>query len=677
VAALPTPSRHPDELLADLDPSQREAVTTDAAPLAILAGAGAGKTRVLTRRIAWRARTERIEAAHVLAVTFTRKAAGELKSRLAALGVGTGVAAGTIHSIALAQVRRHAAELGRTPPVVLDRKARILMPLIGGRGAAARVAAGELASEIEWAKARLVTPEQYVAAVTRSPRAPSRPASEIADLYARYEREKRSRGLVDFDDLLWMCAETLEQDTAFAASQRWRFRHLFVDEFQDVSPAQLRLLQRWLGDRTDLCVVGDPDQAIYAFAGAEAGILTSFGQRFRGGYVVRLDRNYRSTPQIVGAAEALLADAGPSRPRRHAVRGAGSTPTVTAYESEDAEAASIAARLREVQATGIAWSEMAVLYRTNAQSAAFEEALSRAAIPLRVRGDGRFLERPEVRAALDTLRRSVAAAPGRPFSDALTDLESDAEAGGTSDEQRTHVHAVARLGREYADTEGGTGSIDGFLDFLTASLKGETPETGGDVVELLTFHRAKGLEFHTVFVTGLERGLVPISHADTPPERAEERRLLYVALTRAEHTLHLSYAKQRTLGQRAVNRARSPWLAPIEEALGLVAPGPTPAARAKAGLAEARDRLAAARPLDPDADDADPALLDALVEWRRALARASGVPAYVIFHDTTLRAVASSKPGDRDALLDLPGIGPVKVERHGDAVLDLVRRHAS
>jgi DNA helicase-2/ATP-dependent DNA helicase PcrA len=310
-----------------------------------------------------------------------------------------------------------------------------------------------------------------------------------------------------------------------------------------------------------------------------------------------------------------------------------------------------------------------VLYRTNAQSASFEEALTKIGIPLRVRGAGRFLERPEVRASLEELRRGARAAPGRTFAEQLSDLEAAAVEAG--EERREHIDALARLAREYLAVEGTLGSLDGFLSYLITALRSEAPEPQSDAVELITFHRSKGLEFHSVFVTGLERGLVPIAHADTPAERAEERRLLYVALTRAEQVLHLSYARQRTLGSRAMNRARSPWLQPIEDSITPPAAAGTRPDKARAHLQEARDRLAT-----PESDD-DKHLFDALAEWRRNLARASAVPAYVIFHDTTLRELAAAKPASRAELLSIAGIGPVKAERHGDAVLDLVRRHAS
>jgi DNA helicase-2/ATP-dependent DNA helicase PcrA len=700
-------------LLEGLDETQRVAVTGEQMPLAILAGPGAGKTRVLTRRIAWRVATGKADATKVLAVTFTRKAAGELTTRLGSLGVGRdggpGVTAGTLHAVALAQLRRRAADRDRPMPALLERKVRLLLPLVGGRGPAALVAAADLASEIEWAKARLVTPEAYVPAAAQAEREPSRPSAEIAELYARYEATKRKKRVVDFDDLLWWCGDALDTDDEFASAQRWRFRHLFVDEFQDVSPAQLRLIRGWLGQRSDLTVVGDPDQAIFAFTGADPGALTGFTDVFRGARVVRLDRNYRSTPQVVGAAEALLADAGRPRPVRTATRATGPAPTITAYDDDTAEAQGVAARLRELCTPTLGWSAFAVLYRTNAQSAAFEAALGAAGIPTRVRGDARFLDRPEVRAAFDQLRAAAASAPGATFADHLGDLAGDPGAGdpdalddagaldqggdrhdGADEAHREHATAVARLGREYLAAEGGTGSIDGFVAWVATALRGDVPAVGNNAVELLTFHRSKGLEFHTVFVTGLERGLVPISHADTPAERAEERRLLYVALTRAEEGLHLSWSRRRALGTRVVGRAPSPWLAPIEaacsptssasRATGTGAVRRRGQSRARSELGDARDRIAHGehgRDASTDAGpEPDPVLLEALVEWRRNLARASSVPAYVIFHDSTLRTVAAAQPTTRPALLEVAGIGPVKVERYGDAVLDLVRTHA-
>lgn len=677
-----------DDLLRGLDTTQRDAVTSRTAPLAILAGAGSGKTRVLTRRIAWQAREELVDPRHVLALTFTRKAAGELRARLGRLGVEQAVTAGTFHAVALAQLRRRAADEQRTMPALLERKVRLLVPLLPVRGREAGLLAAELASEIEWAKSRLVRPDGYEKAVAVAARTPPRPAAEVAALYREYERQKRRRGLVDFDDLIWGCADALERDENFAAAQRWRFRHLFVDEFQDASPAQFRLLLAWLGERSDLCVVGDGDQAIYGFAGADPSFLVRFvahfpPERFPDAGVVRLGSNYRSTPQIVGAASAVFG----SRRRRGTIRAArpdGPAPTVTAYDTDDHEARGVARALRAAHGSEVRWSRLAVLYRVNAQSALFEEALSRAGVPFRVRGSARFLERPEVKVALDALRQSARTAPGRTFAEHLTALTHDENE--MSEERQEHLDALVRLGLEYLDTEGGpgsapgrhAGSVDGFLAFLQTALRGDDGESAGDdAVELLTFHRAKGLEFDTVFVTGLERGLVPISHAKTSEALDEEQRLLYVALSRAERALHLSWSRQRTIGVRVANRNPSPWLARVERAIGGTdSADSSEAVDPRHVIADARARVGNGKGSKREVPEADAPLYAALVEWRGKLSRASGAPAYVVFNNATLAAIATARPRSRSALLALPGVGPVKVERYGDAVLALVGEHA-
>ena len=678
-----------DDLLRGLDTTQRDAVTSRAAPLAILAGAGSGKTRVLTRRIAWQAREQVVDPRHVLALTFTRKAAGELRTRLGRLGVEHAVTAGTFHSIALAQLRRRAADEQRTMPTLLERKVRLIVPLLNVHGREAGLRAAELASEIEWAKARLVRPDGYERAITLAARTPPRPAAEVAEVYREYERQKRRRSLVDFDDLIWGCADVLERDTAFAAAQRWRFRHLFVDEFQDASPAQFRLLRAWLGDRSDLCVVGDGDQAIYGFAGADPTFLVRFTaqfprERFPDVGVVRLGSNYRSTPQVVAAAGAVL---GSSRHRAvvRAARPEGPVPTITAYDTDDDEARGVARALRAAHGSDVPWSRLAVLYRVNAQSALFEEACSRAGVPFRVRGGGRFLERPEVKVVLDALQESARKVPSRTFAEHLTDLSATTD--DLSEERQGHVDAVVRLGQEYLDAEGGhgtgpewqAGSVDGFLAFLQTALRGDDAGAPGDnTVELLTFHRAKGLEFDTVFVTGLERGLVPISHAKSSEALDEEQRLLYVALSRAERVLELSWARQRTIGARVANRSPSQWLSRVQRAIegGGGADAAEGNGSVRERIADARAHVSKQKSAKRDVPEADAPLFAALVEWRRRLSRASGAPAFVVFHDTTLAAIASARPRTRGALLTVPGVGPVKAERYGEAVLSLVSDHA-
>jgi DNA helicase-2/ATP-dependent DNA helicase PcrA len=657
-----------NHLLDDLTDDQRAAVTSDGAPLVILAGAGSGKTRVLTRRIAWRVTAGNADARHVLALTFTRKAAGELRARLASLGVRDQLAAGTFHAMAYAQLRQRWSDRGIAAPSLLQRKVPLIAEL-RGRVRDAAVPHIDLVAEIEWAKARLVAPDRYEDEVARLGRSTPITPAAMAALYERYEDEKRRRRVIDFDDLLLLCARALRDDSEFAAGQRWRFRHLFVDEFQDVNPAQAALLAGWRGTSDDLCVVGDPNQAIYAWNGAEPTYLTDFCVREPDATVVRLDDSFRSTPQILAVAAAVLPDDVPSL-RAH--RADGRLPVVTSYEDERDEARAVARCVRDRRPPGTPWSRLAVLARTNAQLVVVEEALRAAGIPYRVRGGSPFLDRPEVAEALGALRRR----PGT-FGERLSWLRDtlldDGEETPAAADRRANVGELIRLAQEFA-AAGGTPTVEGFGGWLDATLRGDTGATPADGVELATFHAAKGLEWPVVFLVGLERGFVPIAHAKTPEAEAEERRLLYVAVTRAEDELWCSWARERTFDERTLRRAPSPWLDDIRSTLAALRQGVAPA-DLRARIAAERRRL---RSTDGTAaraivgSDADPVLLDALKAWRKGAAKAAGVPAYVIFHDTTLAAVAEARPASREALLALPGLGPVKAARYGDDLLRVV-----
>ncbi len=676
-------------LLDGLTKAQVEAVTTTGAPVCILAGAGSGKTRVLTRRIAYRVATGNADARHVLALTFTRKAAAELGRRLEALGVRDHVTAGTFHSLAYAQLRRWWADNDRRPPALLERKAGLLARLLGASGGHVTVQPADLAGEIEWAKARMIDPSGYEAAAAEAGRRPPLAPVEMSSLYRRYEDEKRHRGLVDFDDLLLGCASALADDDAFAASQRWRYRHLFVDEFQDVNPVQAKLLAGWRGQGDDLCVVGDPHQAIYSWNGADPAQLRDFAQREPGATVVILDDNFRSSPEILAVAGAVIS-AGPGpghelRPRRPE----GPLPSIRAFPTDAEEARGVARALRDRHHPGSPWSHMAVLTRTNAQLVAFEEAFRAAGIPCRVRGGGAFLERPEVKTALADLGQAYAPlAPGLADVAALVrqdDLRPSPVPTGPILERRAVLEELVRLGDDYLRLETG-GTVAGFVAWISASLRSEAPRTSADAVDVATFHAAKGLEWPIVFLAGLERGLVPISHATTEDAREEELRLLYVAVTRAERELHCSWARERTFATRKLRRQPSPWLEDIEAARAALLSG-----CGRPGAAEWRDRLAAERSRLRGSRvavrgsggrdriqigrNADPQLLSALKAWRAATARTCGVPAFVVFHDTTLAALAEARPGDTQALLDVPGLGPVKTERYGDALLAVVAAH--
>jgi DNA helicase-2/ATP-dependent DNA helicase PcrA len=687
----------PDALLDGLNEAQHAAVTSAAAPLCILAGAGSGKTRVLTRRIAWRAATGELDPRHVLALTFTRKAAGELTQRLRALGLRDQVAAGTFHSVAYAQLRSRWADRGIEPPTLLDRKVGFVARLLPPNRS--NVPAVDVVSEIEWAKARLVSPERYPEEAERAGRRPPMGADDVARVYARYEEARRRARMVDFDDLLRLCARDMAADPEFAAGQRWRFQHLFVDEFQDVNPLQQALLDTWLGDRLDLCVVGDPNQAIYAWNGADARLLRLFPKRYPSAEVVRLSVNYRSSPQILAVANAVLSGGGRGVDRDGvllATRPEGPIPQVTSFEDDKAEARGVARAVRDHHNPGSAWSSQAILVRTNAQVALLEEALHDAGIPFRVRGGAALLDQPEIKAALRTLQRR-----NDGFTQALADLDAAAADPDEGDcdkgeERRANLAALVRLGHDYAAIEPSP-SIPGFLSWLRAATRADQPDRQGDAVEIATLHAAKGLEWPVVHLAGLEQGLVPIGHARTGEALAEELRLFYVALTRAEREVRLTWAAQRTYGTRAMNRERSPYLDTVLAACAALRSGADPAEVSKGvgvlggGAAARRPDLGSARrsrsrpdlpraqgaPAPSQLDDDAKALFDALKEWRTAKARAAAMPPYVICNDRTLLEIAARRPRTTTALLAVHGLGEVKVSRFGPELLALVGEHTS
>jgi DNA helicase-2/ATP-dependent DNA helicase PcrA len=687
----------PDRLLDGLDPSQRRAVTTDAQPLAILAGAGSGKTRVLTRRIAHRCATGSADARHVLALTFTRKAAAELDSRLRAFGLRDLPAAGTFHAVAYAQLRTRWAATGTAAPTLLDRKGRILGRILGGT---TRFTAMDLAAEIEWAKSRRVTPDQYpVAAAQADRRLPVEP-ERIAEWYRRYEADKRKRGLVDFDDLLGQCAEAILTDPSFAAAQRWRFRHLFVDEYQDVNPLQEHLLRAWLGDRPDLAVVGDPNQAIYSWNGADPAFLVDFPRHHPGAEVVQLEHSYRSTPQILHTAAAVLAGGAPGA--RHGLRphrADGPLPVVVGYASDLDEASGIARAVHDNHLPGRPWSAQAVLVRTNAQTAVLEAAFRRAAIPHRVRGAGQLLDDPEIRdllGRLDKLRE--------PLATTLADLEASIDAQRTAlleaidDDEYDDVddldegdglrrrsplvdettaagrkiaslEQVLRLGRDLLVVEP-TARTEGFSGWLRTTLREDGPEAA-DAVSILTFHAAKGLEWPVVHLAGVESGFVPISHAKAPAEREEEQRLFYVAVTRAADVLRCTWTEQRTFGAQTVDRRPSPYLAWIRGATVELVREIVHTDDPRSAVAATRAELDRAELGDRPLHDAH-VVRSALQAWRAEVARQAAVRPTVVLADKALEALVRLRPTSMDELAQVRDVGPSTRERHGARLLAVV-----
>ncbi|UWZ40213.1 ATP-dependent DNA helicase UvrD2 [Dactylosporangium roseum] len=676
-------------MLAGLDPEQASAVTAPAGPLCILAGAGTGKTRAITHRIAHRVRSGEVRAGHVLAVTFTARAAAEMRARLGQLGAD-GVPARTFHSAALRQVRYFAPRLfaGREMPELLDSKARLVGLAATRAGLKTdRAAARDLAGEIEWAKASLVEPDDYAVAAAKALREPPFDAAKVGQVYAHYERIKRAQGVIDFEDMIRAAIWAIEEHEDVAAQIRSQYRHFVVDEYQDVNPMQQRLLDAWLGDRDDVTVVGDASQTIYSFTGASAAYLVGFKRRHPDARVVRLVRDYRSTPQVVGLANAVISrargDLAKLRLELVGQRKPGPEPTVRVFADEPEEAAAVAARCADLIAAGTPPREIAVLFRVNAQSEVYQEALAEAGVPYVVHDAERFFDRAEIRQAMIALRVATRTAPGQEA--ALLDVvvqalegvgwrPDAAPAGGAMRERWEAVAALVTL------AEGMPGrSLEEFTEELSrrAALQ-HVPTVDG--VTLSSLHSAKGLEWDAVFLVGLAEGTLPVIHARTPDAVEEERRLLYVGVTRARHTLWLSYAAARSPGGRARRPCRFlPALDPSRPATP--APKGTVAGRVKrvmavscrvcgTGLVNGVDRKLGRCSTCPS--DLDEELLSRLVDWRARLAGVQKVPPFVIFTDVTLAAIAERRPARREELAVIAGIGPRKLGLYGDDVLALV-----
>ena len=664
----------PEALLEDLNEAQLEAVRAVEGPVAIIAGAGTGKTRVISRRAAHAIAAGIVPADQVLVVTFTEKAAAEMMERLRVLGL-PGVTARTFHAHALSQLRFFwpLANEGARLPALLDSKLPLLVPIVRRLPGHYRFTpAKDIADEIEWAKSRRIAPGTYAAAADAAGREPPVPLDLFARAFADYERAKDRAGRLDFDDLLVRTVELLETNAEAAAMVRARKRWFSVDEYQDTNPLQERLLELWAGDSRDICVVGDEDQTIYTFTGATSRFLTTFAERHAGAQVIALVENYRSSPQVLAIANRLLAGAGSAK-QLVATRPSGPEPTVTAHKTGDAESAWLADEIRELIAAGTEPAEIAILVRMNAQLADLEAALTRAAIAYRVRGQG-FYRRQDVRAAIDLLRRTgdatgpaLAAAARKAWAAGLG-WEEGAEPDGA--EARERAASLETLAGMIDDLVAADPGVD--ADAVRAELgrraaaEQAASETGaGGGVELVTYHRAKGLEWDAVFLPMLEEGALPIRQAwDSDEALDEERRLLYVGITRARRHLALSWAEQRETRGRDSRRRMSRFL------VGLTGP-PRPTTgryqrRATPRVVELGDAFAnPARPTDSP-------LLGALKAWRVERSRSDGAPAFVVAHDSTLQAIAEARPTTLAGLRRVKGMGPMKLERYGREILEVI-----
>jgi len=726
----------PEALLDQLDPDQRRVAQQVTGPLAVLAGAGTGKTRAITYRIAYAAATGAVDPSTVLAVTFTSRAAAEMRERLRSLGVPHAQAR-TFHAAALRQLSFFwPGVVGGRLPSLVEHKASLVAAAANRTGIRAdRTTVRDLASEVEWAKVSMVDAAHYAERVRAERRDPPAglDAAAFSRLMSAYEDAKQDRGVIDFEDVLLLMCGVLEQREDVARKVRAQYRNFVVDEYQDVSTLQQHLLDLWVGERRDICVVGDVAQTIYSFAGASPRHLVDFPRKHPGANVVELNRDYRSTPQVVAVANQVMGRARSTRAGRgtpgggtgggpgsgagtgSAMEGAvhlvsqrpmGPGVAFRTYPDDTAEAAGVAARVKELVGEGVPIHSIAVLYRTNSQSEALEAAFSEAGIAFLVRGGARFFDRDEIRRAMLLLRRqAIAAAHGSPNEAGEDAAASQGDTGTPSTDPsgedspgedaglREQVEEVVTVVGWTPQPPTGTGAVRERWDNLNALVELARarsaltlPEFVGELEErsvaqaapavagvtFSTLHAAKGLEWDAVFIIGVSEGLLPISMAQTPEAREEERRLLYVGVTRARDHLELSWSRARGAGRGRGSRTRSRFLDGIwPEETASARPS-----RSGSGSAGSDPRHRARAKAQEFEDENPPEVLELfarLKEWRGEVARAISKPAFTVLADQTLRDIAIARPKTLRQLGVIRGIGAVKLDRYGAPVLAIVR----
>ena len=683
-----TDDQHP--LLRGLDPEQREVAVHAGGPLVVLAGAGTGKTRAITHRIAYQAAIGATDPRRVLALTFTTKAAGEMRSRLRALGTPS-VQARTFHSAALRQLRFFWPRISDGPfPELLPQKATLVGHAMQAVGIAPeRETIRDVAAEIEHAAVSLLGVDDYVE------RAAARPLPDGIDLDAmvqimqRYGELKTERRVLDFEDVLLVLVGALGTHEDIAAQVHDQYRSFVVDEFQDVSPLQHDLLMRWLGRRDDLCVVGDPAQTIYTFAGATDRFLRRMSVDFPSSQEVRLVRNYRSAEPVIGIANAVLRRTGRTPIQLIGTQRTGPPPAFTEYADDAAEAEAIAARIAGEIESGRRPADIAILFRTNSQSRAFEEALGARGVSYVLRGGERFFARREVKEALAVMRASSHREGSDPLDVQVKDILSSIgwsptapQAQGAVRERWESLSALVGLAQDSQSESQLPVPLAAFIADLDDRAEHQFAPTI-DGVTLASVHAAKGLEWESVHLAGVSEGLLPIGYAETAEAIDEERRLFYVAVTRARTALSLSWSKGRR-GSPAKGRRPSRFVGEVQA--GRPARPEAPA-RTAVAAAPVRCRVCSSLLLTR-ADrnrgrcaqcpaDVDGAVLEALIHWRGDRSTQLNMPVFLVLSMPTMREIAERVPDSLDDLGRVSGMGPVKLEQFGHELLALIRAHRS
>lgn len=681
---------NPAHILAALDPEQADVARQQAGHVCVLAGAGTGKTRAITHRIAYGVHSGLYQPQQVMAVTFTTRAASELRSRLKDLGVH-GVQTRTFHSAALRQLQYFWPRIigGQLPAMISSKAPLVVAAAKRARVASDRTTIRDLAGEIEWAKVSLITEANYPERAVQARRGSIGELSpeDVVQVMGFYEQIKNEKKVMDFEDILVTNAAILREYPHAQEQVQRQYRHLVVDEYQDVSAVQQHLVDLWLGDTGTLCVVGDAAQTIYSFAGASSQFLTEFGTQFPGATKIQLVRNYRSTREIVDLANRILSGAPAPYRRAHVTLRAqdvsGPVPVVQQLADDEEEAKWVVGQVNKLTSQGVQPQDIAVLYRTNSQSEPLERAFNDAKLGYQIRGAEQFFMREEVREAIVRLRGARAESDGSvPLDDMVKEVVSAVgwqtrapEVSGATRQRWESLQALVDIAERMRQARR-SATIEELLNELDERREAQNAPTVNGVT-LASLHSTKGLEWAHVFLVGVSDGLIPFGLAKTADSVEEERRLLYVGVTRARETLRISWAASRQPGgpaRRSLSRFLQGTMSQVKAKESRSGPPRVGRSRAvhRCRVCGVVLETGAERKVGR-CDNCPPAydqvVFDRLREWNRLQAHHQSVPAFVVFTKATLTVVAETMPVDLAGLRKVPGVGAVKLDNYGEAIL--------
>ena len=643
---------HTERLLVGLNKNQIAAVTADGGPIVTMAGAGSGKTQVLTKRIARRVIQKETDPQRVLALTFTNKAAQELRTRIQSLGLRDKILSGTFHAIALAQLKQRWQEKKQPPLRLIDNRKEILSKSISPKY---KQHIFNVITEIDWLKAQMISCENYSKVAEATNRVTALSKNQITEIINEYDRYKKRNKIIDFDDVLYLAINDLLNDQTYAAAVRWRHRHFYVDEFQDINPLQYELLTQWRNKREDLFIVGDPNQAIYGWNGADPTLLNEFAEREPNTLIIKLDQNYRSTPEIISAASSVLPPNSNTN-ELNASKPSGKPIVIDQYGSDQAEAEAIAKTIRTNKSIGFTYSDHAVLARTTSQLHLISQVFEQLDIPCQ-KWNSPHLIQPELISSIEkhtNKNDNVQSMCGK-IKDKLNTLES-------KDKQRKQLEIILELAQEFLDN-----TISSDLEEFKKTIILDNKNIGlQSSVALMTFHASKGLEWPVVFIAGMENGLIPITYAKTKEQLDEEDRLLYVAMTRAEEQLNLSWAKRRKFKNKEIRREPSAKLKQLQQTIVLQDVRESLKPTHLDQIREARKQIKT-----DETDKVKKSYEIRLKTWIKKKAQAARVPDSAILKPELVDQLIILQPKSIESLEYIPGLRSYQIKQYGKDLVEI------